>query len=242
VTETITLQDACRRTHAADHLAISHRWDERDLPDPSGAQLDAIRAHLDQHPHITRVWIDYCCMPQSLSSDAEDFDARTESERQQFRLQLKNVNLLYLGVGVLVLTDRSYLSRFWRACVQTNFEAWLSMQDVSIHGLISARHASWRCTIKCVHGAPEGLIESLVEEWSDCTARKAFEKLSSADVMCTNLSDKEVQLPKILELDQRVADVALAIGLEREPSPDIRAVGQTWDEASEPLVERSQTF
>ena len=236
IEETITLEAACKRSFASDHLAVSHRWDEREEPDPTGVQLEAIRAFLIQRPHIKQVWIDYCCLPQAmgcgspvakLGSTVAEADARNEAERQQFRLQLKNVNLLYLGVGVLILTDRSYLSRFW-----TNFEAWLSMQDVSPEGLVSARHAHRRCSIMCVHNAPEALVESLVEEWSNCTAQKAFEKLSSADVMCTNLSDKEVQLPKILELDQRVAALALAFSVQREPSPDTPKAAQ-WDDGSE---------
>jgi len=85
--------------------------------------------------------------------------ARTGGEEQTFTLMLRNVNLLYLGVSVLILTDRSYLSRFW-----TQFEAWLAMQDVGPSGLVSARHTSLhsRCTIACVHGAPEALVSSLI--------------------------------------------------------------------------------
>jgi len=58
-TEVITLEDACRRTHAHDHCAISHRWDERETPDPSGVQLEAIRTFLIERQHIKRVWIEY---------------------------------------------------------------------------------------------------------------------------------------------------------------------------------------
>lgn len=232
-TQTITLEDACKRTHAQDHVAISHRWDEKDAPDPSGFQLEAIRTFLRMRPEIKRVWIDFCCMPQSDAASGE----RTEGEKQYFSLMLKNVNLLFLGIGVLILTDRSYLSRFW-----TNFEAWLSMQDVSMHGLVSARNSSTRCSIMTVHGAPEALIESLVEEWSNCTAAKAFEKLSSADIAVTNQSDKDIQLPKILELDQRTAALALQMGLEREPSPEVPPT-TTWDNGlSIPTVERRKTY
>lgn len=173
-------------------------------------------------------------MPQTLAGDA-DVDGRTETERQSFKLMLKNANLLYLSASVLILTDRSYLSRFW-----TNFEAWLAMQDVSMHGLVAARPANSRFTIRCVHGSPEALADSLVEEWAHCTALKAHQKLSSADVQVTNQSDKDIQLPKILELDQRVADVAIAIGLYREPSPDTPIC--QWPEPTEPLFERSRTF
>jgi len=183
-------------------------------------------------------------MPQSLSlADAADADVRTDSERQAFKLMLKNVNLLFLGVSVFVLTDRSYLSRFW-----TNFEAWLSMQDVSVHGLVPARHANNRCTIRCVHGAPEALIESLVEEWADCTAQQAYEKLRSADVQVTNQADKDVQLPKILELDQRVTGIANDIGLHREPSPEPRPAAYAsqqwcvWDQDPDLIIKLSQTL
>jgi len=209
-TEVITLEDACRRTHAHDHCAISHRWDERETPDPSGVQLEAIRTFLIERQHIKRVWIDYCCMPQASEATHE----RTEEERQLFSLMLKNCNLLFLGMGVLILTDRSYLSRFW-----CSFEAWLAMQDVSKHGLVSARSSSrtQRCSIVTMHGAPEALIESLVEEWSNCTAAKAFEKLSSADVAVTNQSDKDTQLPKIIELDERTVRTRGAV--ETPPSP-----------------------
>lgn len=234
-TEVITLEDACRRTHAHDHCVISHRWDERETPDPSGVQLEAIRTFLIERQHIKRVWIDYCCMPQASEATHE----RTEEERQLFSLMLKNCNLLFLGVGVLILTDRSYLSRFW-----CSFEAWLAMQDVSKHGLVSARSSSrtQRCSIVTMHGAPEALIESLVEEWSNCTAAKAFEKLSSADVAVTNQSDKDTQLPKIIELDERTAAMAIQMGIERVLSPDEPPTSSLWDEELLPTVQRRNTY
>jgi len=234
-TEVITLEDACRRTHAHDHCVISHRWDERETPDPSGVQLEAIRTFLIERQHIKRVWIDYCCMPQASEATHE----RTEEERQLFSLMLKNCNLLFLGVGVLILTDRSYLSRFW-----CSFEAWLAMQDVSKHGLVSARSSSrtQRCSIVTMHGAPEALIESLVEEWSNCTAAKAFEKLSSADVAVTNQSDKDTQLPKIIELDERTAAMAVQMGIERVLSPDEPPTSSLWDEELLPTVQRRNTY
>lgn len=33
-------------------------WDERETPDPSGGQLEAVREYLEARPHITRVWIE----------------------------------------------------------------------------------------------------------------------------------------------------------------------------------------
>ena len=98
--------------------------------------------------------------------------ARTALEHAEFTAMLPNINLLYLGCSVLLLADRSYLSRFW-----TQFEAWLSMQSATASGLVSAPADQKRYTIACVHGAPEALQASLVEEWSDCTAAKAHAKL-----------------------------------------------------------------
>jgi len=59
------------------------------------------------------------------------------------------------------------------------------------------------------------------EEWSDCTAEKAYEKLSSADVRVTNQSDKDDQLPKILALDGRVSAVAQRLGICPPASPGV---------------------
>lgn len=204
--ETITLDDTCKRSYAESHIAVSHRWDDAHEPDPTGVQLGAIRAHLRERPEVKRVWIDYSCMPQK--NEGSEFNTRDNAEKQTFALMLKNINLLFLGIGVLILTDRSYLSRFW-----TQFEAWLAMQDISTSGLVSAHVADKRCTIRCVHGAPEALVESLVEEWSGCTAQRAFEKLSAPDVYVTNQSDKDLQLPKILELDGHVSVVAQRLGI-----------------------------
>ena len=58
--------------------------------------------------------------------------------------------------------------------------------------------------IICVHNAPLKLRDSLWQEWARCDARTAFEKLSQPDVVVTNQSDKDMQLPKILLLDEQV--------------------------------------
>jgi hypothetical protein len=130
---------------------------------------------------------------------------------------------------------RPDLSRFW-----TQFEAWLSLMDVAPSGLVSASHhpsalpGHSRCQIICVHGAPVALVESLIEEWSGCTAAKAFEKLGSADVMVTNQADKDMCLPKILELDDKVSAVAARVGLPEPGTPE-------HDDASAPPVRREKT-
>ena len=53
---------------------------------------------------VRRAGFDYSSMPQG---------ERNEQEQQDFLRMLRQVNLLYLGCHVLVIMDRSYLSRFW---------------------------------------------------------------------------------------------------------------------------------
>ena len=38
---------------------------------------------------------------------------RTPAEKVWFKHMLVNINILYLGMGVLILLDLSYVSRFW---------------------------------------------------------------------------------------------------------------------------------
>lgn len=101
----------------------------------------------------------------------------------------------------------------------------------------------------CVHGAPEALQESLVEEWSDCTAERAYEKLSGHDVAVTNASDKETVLPKILELGGRVSEAATRLGVVHAPADldPCSTYGQgvstpSMPQQVEPKCERSQTY
>ena len=95
------------------------------------------------------------------------------------------------------------------------FEAWLAMQMATSGGLVSAPTDAQRYTLVCVHGAPAALQASLFEEWSTCVAAEAYYKLSQPDVSVTNKSDKDVQLPKVLELDRKVRDLD---GLPPAPS------------------------
>ena len=88
----------------------------------TGVQLAEIRKYLREpkNNQIKLVWIDYMTMYQG---------ERHDTQKRLFSKMLKNMNLLYLGCSVLILMDRSYLSRFW-----TQFEAWLSMQQPSASG------------------------------------------------------------------------------------------------------------
>lgn len=192
----LNVEDAARASYV--HiLAISHRWDTLTHPDPSGEQLHQLSTYLADaaNAHIQLLFVDYCCMPQGFRTDAEEVE---------FKLMLTNVNMLYLGAAVLILLDRSYLSRFW-----TQFEGWLSFMVVSPQGLVFEDDESrQRFAIRVLHGAPQDLKTSLMTEWSGCDTTGAYRKLSAPDVTVTNQKDKEVQLPKILTLDKAMRKYA----------------------------------
>ena len=88
------------------------------------------------------------------------------------------------------------------------FEAWLSMQKPSKDGLVSAPEQERRVRIVMLHEASEklGCPYRRVGHLPDCTAIKAYDKLSKPDVTVTNTRDKWAQLPKIMELDSSFRD------------------------------------
>ena len=105
-------------------LAVSHRWETPDEPDPGGTQLATLKRHLDDHPEIEYVWCDFPCMPQM---------PRSQEEEEEFKDMLHNINVIYIGMQVLVMLDMMYMSRFW-----TQAEAWMSMQDGCTSGLATS--------------------------------------------------------------------------------------------------------
>ena len=93
------------------------------------------------------------CLPQGRRQYWEDY---------QFRLTLPNIDLLYIGASVLILLDRSYLSRFW-----TLYEAWLSFMKPTRNGLQGADEADRRCYLQVAHEAPDNLKTLLIDEWAN---------------------------------------------------------------------------
>ena len=117
------------------------------------------------------------------------------------------------------------------ARAQTQFEAFLSMRQVTPDGLSSTDTHTQRCTVVCIHNAPEDFSTTIVRMWGHKSVLEAVEILKRPDVRVTNLSDKEVQLEKLLMLDTFArehmlshvshahAHVAAALPCEAPPSP-----------------------
>jgi len=190
---TLYLREVCHAAYAGDTLAVSHRWELEGKCDSSGEQLRALRQHVKLHPHLKWLWFDQMSLPQGV---------RTPAEKAEFSLMLSNVNFLYLGCAVLILLDRSYLSRFW-----TCFEAYLAFRSVSHEGLIYAPNGSTRCEIACLHGSSSSLENALRDEWERRTPSEAASVLGKPDVMVTNQSDKRLQIPKLALLDEQVKEL-----------------------------------
>ena len=184
---TISFELGCSGEYTESFLAVSHRWEEPVEPDRLGVQFKAVKEHLRANPSIKWVWFDYWSMPQGRKSMSEDVE---------FNVMLPNIDLLYLFCSVLILQDRTYMSRFW-----TQFEAFLSFRKVTAMGLGFTPEEERRCTIVAIHDAPSHLTTALLEEWANKTAHEAHSVLKKPDVQVTNQKDKEAQLPKLLSRD-----------------------------------------
>ena len=77
-------------------------------------QYEELRKFLksDEGKRFDWVWCDWSCMPQGSTAEGRDYK-RTDEEKADFERMLSEVNLLYLGCFVLIIMDRSYVSRFW---------------------------------------------------------------------------------------------------------------------------------
>merc|ERR1712096_103593 len=114
--------------------------------------------------------------------------------------------LLFLACRVLILLDRAYVGRFW-----TMLEAWLSLQKPSIDGLIPAPETEQRCTIVPLEEAAAAIApavplavlgDTLRAQWREFDPDKAYYRLSQPEVVVANPSDREVQLTKLLQLNE----------------------------------------
>jgi hypothetical protein len=54
----IKLEDVVQGVYAAEYLAVSHRWEDRDTPDLYNVQLQCLQRYLAAHPHIKYVFYD----------------------------------------------------------------------------------------------------------------------------------------------------------------------------------------
>ena len=75
------------------------------------------------------------------------------------------------------------------------------MRQVTVKGLDFAPEAKARYAIQPLRNAPASLATVLVDEWGQKTAAEAHDVLKQPDVKVTNQSDKDMQLPKLLALN-----------------------------------------
>ena len=118
----LDLRSACKGMYAKEYLAISHRWEESLVADSTGEQMQRLCEFLrsEEGARFQYVWVDFSCMPQHCTGDGEACE-RTPQEKKDFDRMLREVNLVYLGCFVLIIMDRSYLSRFWTQVSRIHF-------------------------------------------------------------------------------------------------------------------------
>ena len=195
-------RDGAYRAAYADgsYLAVSHRWESPDAPDPSGQQLRAIQTHLRAHPEICFVWYDYSSMPQEMKDPESGELTRklSKAEKMRHKWLIQNVSLLFLGCRSLLLMDHEYPTRFW-----TQYESWLAMQSGSSHGLVAmaVETAHKRCTLQWLEaaGGSAELREAIGNQLTQklCLGRTLTEirkALAAPAAPVTNPGDKKLQL------------------------------------------------
>ena len=217
VQRNITLQQVCIGAYVEEYCVVAHRWMLHDDPDPDGAQFQEIQRFLRENQGIKYLVYEYSTFPQG---------ERTAEEMQNFKMQLRNVFMLYLGCTVLILLDLSFVSRFW-----TQFEAWLSMQFATPRGLKSAVGTkNERHHIVCILNAAaqaDMFTKMLIDQWAHKTPQQAFEFLSKPDVTVTNQGDKDSQLSKLRKLEETVQGAFKAITSQQD-----KHIQTTADEAA----------
>ena len=65
--QTISFREGCDGAFERSTLVVSHRWEKKEEPDPDGVQFGVIKAYLEKHRGIKRVWFEYVAAPRSLA-------------------------------------------------------------------------------------------------------------------------------------------------------------------------------
>ncbi len=90
-------------------MAVSHRWELKEDPDPDGYQLHLLQTFLAERPHLEYVFYDYVCLPQ------EKRGASNPEARALFEQLLQHMNLLYQSAEVTyaIVSDDGQMRRGW---------------------------------------------------------------------------------------------------------------------------------
>jgi len=91
------------------------------------------------------------------------------------------------------------------------------MQVASAEGLNgTAGGGARRWLARCIHNAPEKYVLMLEEMWSDKAPDEARAILSKPDVTVTSQKDKDVQLPKLADLNAQCVEAWATLNAWRE--------------------------
>jgi len=85
-------------------LFVSHRWDDKDDPDPNSDQLHLIKRFLNLNPSFKFVFYDFSCMWQNPRSPKQD---------EEFKNNLLALSEVVTKCSTLILHSPDYSDRGW---------------------------------------------------------------------------------------------------------------------------------
>jgi hypothetical protein len=224
------------KQHAA---AFSYCWGSADHPDPTGSQAAALRCFLWAHPEITMVFVDYSCLPQASRTEEEDLVfkeslkninmvylacsvicAVSRSYFERFWPQYEG----FLGCqtvgedGLNLVTDPNGRRS---VVIFENFE---DKQPESIHRrsafsspqeLATEAQRSQSMDQSKVDKSETDLQEEFGRKCA-VGAKEIMKTLSNPNTKVTTGGDKTVQLAKLVEVKEMVAEAALKLRESRQ--------------------------
>ena len=75
------------------------------------------------------------------------------------------------------------------------------------YGLVGSSPGQTRCTVRCIHSATSAHVTELFALWRHLSAQQASEALRRPDFVVAVQADKDMQLPKLLELDRAACEL-----------------------------------
>ena len=110
---------------------------------------------------------------------------------------------------------------------RTQFECWLAFQRVTLDGLTPAKDDVTRCELMPVLNGDQVFCDALKKMWQGKSPQEAHAVLKREDIDVTNKMDKELCLPKLLNLNKDVKELLAKQPSSQPSSPMTRVASAT---------------
>ena len=203
-------------------LAVSYPWQGPGDPDSANDRLDAIAAHLEEHPDISHVWWDWPCLPQLERADGE----LTSFERMYAQdMREHGVWLIYLCTQVLCVILPESMSRFW-----PQMELYLATRAVTTSGFVASFGRLSVRAIKSLAASEKEQTAALCAKWTSATFADVVEFLANSPV--SRVSDREKMLERLPDVESEYIHL---VNKDKDyPSPTIVPFSVVSEEVEPP--------